>query len=145
MAKLFGIFVCLLIVALDSIAGILGIKAEAAQNQVSLSTSYNKLNCYDRIFTKEIQHLLFIYNERLKSVERNLSLIIFDLSLTPINQYIVKIQRQSLHQFQKLAHEERFVQVHIKRAISHASIDMILLNIPPHAQTSTSGGARILS
>ncbi|TMW86861.1 hypothetical protein EJD97_020791 [Solanum chilense] len=33
MAKLFGIFVCLLIVALDSIAGILGIKAEAAQNQ----------------------------------------------------------------------------------------------------------------
>ncbi|KAK4368467.1 hypothetical protein RND71_012259 [Anisodus tanguticus] len=33
MAKLFGIFACLLIVALDSIAGILGIKAEAAQNQ----------------------------------------------------------------------------------------------------------------
>ncbi|KAL3363939.1 hypothetical protein AABB24_012929 [Solanum stoloniferum] len=33
MAKLFGIFVCLLIVALDSIAGILGIKAEVAQNQ----------------------------------------------------------------------------------------------------------------
>ncbi|MCD7469385.1 hypothetical protein HAX54_008359 [Datura stramonium] len=33
MAKLFGIFACLLIVALDAIAGILGIKAEAAQNQ----------------------------------------------------------------------------------------------------------------
>ncbi|CAN4103436.1 unnamed protein product [Withania somnifera] len=33
MAKLFGIFVCFLIVALDATAGILGIKAEAAQNQ----------------------------------------------------------------------------------------------------------------
>ncbi|XP_060187068.1 protein VASCULATURE COMPLEXITY AND CONNECTIVITY-like [Lycium barbarum] len=33
MAKIFGIFACLLIVALDAIAGILGIKAEAAQNQ----------------------------------------------------------------------------------------------------------------
>ncbi|KAL3509632.1 hypothetical protein ACH5RR_029033 [Cinchona calisaya] len=33
MAKIFGIFACFLIVALDVIAGILGIKAEAAQNQ----------------------------------------------------------------------------------------------------------------
>lgn len=33
MAKIFGIFACFLIVALDVTAGILGIKAEAAQNQ----------------------------------------------------------------------------------------------------------------
>ncbi|KAL8474389.1 hypothetical protein ACS0TY_030308 [Phlomoides rotata] len=33
MGKLFGIFACFLIVALDVVAGILGIKAEAAQNQ----------------------------------------------------------------------------------------------------------------
>ncbi|KAG8386977.1 hypothetical protein BUALT_Bualt03G0204700 [Buddleja alternifolia] len=33
MGKLIGVFVCLVIVALDVIAGILGIKAEAAQNQ----------------------------------------------------------------------------------------------------------------
>lgn len=33
MAKAFGIFACFLIVALDVVAGILGIKAEAAQNQ----------------------------------------------------------------------------------------------------------------
>ncbi|KAI5660717.1 hypothetical protein M9H77_20040 [Catharanthus roseus] len=33
MAKLFGIFACLLIVVMDVVAGILGIKAEAAQNQ----------------------------------------------------------------------------------------------------------------
>ncbi|KAK3015253.1 hypothetical protein RJ639_006041 [Escallonia herrerae] len=34
MAKMVGVFVCLLIVAMDIVAGILGIKAEAAQNQV---------------------------------------------------------------------------------------------------------------
>ncbi|XP_060211464.1 protein VASCULATURE COMPLEXITY AND CONNECTIVITY-like [Lycium barbarum] len=33
MAKIFGIFACLVIVALDAVAGLLGIKAEAAQNQ----------------------------------------------------------------------------------------------------------------
>lgn len=34
MVKAGGIFVCLLIVALDILAGILGIKAEIAQNEV---------------------------------------------------------------------------------------------------------------
>lgn len=34
MGKVIGIFACLVIVTLDVIAGILGIKAEAAQNQV---------------------------------------------------------------------------------------------------------------
>ncbi|KAL1821709.1 hypothetical protein DCAR_0418140 [Daucus carota subsp. sativus] len=34
MGKLVGIFGCLLIIGLDTIAGVLGIKAEAAQNQV---------------------------------------------------------------------------------------------------------------
>lgn len=34
MRKAIGIFACLLIVALDVTAGILGVKAEAAQNQV---------------------------------------------------------------------------------------------------------------
>ncbi|KAK2987992.1 hypothetical protein RJ640_011255 [Escallonia rubra] len=34
MAKMVGLFICLLIVAMDIVAGILGIKAEAAQNQV---------------------------------------------------------------------------------------------------------------
>ncbi|XP_009763856.1 protein VASCULATURE COMPLEXITY AND CONNECTIVITY-like [Nicotiana tabacum] len=33
MAKVFGIFACLVIVALDAVAGLLGIKAEGAQNQ----------------------------------------------------------------------------------------------------------------
>ncbi|CAI9090329.1 OLC1v1025080C3 [Oldenlandia corymbosa var. corymbosa] len=33
MAKMFGIFACFVIIALDVVAGILGIKAEAAQNQ----------------------------------------------------------------------------------------------------------------
>ncbi|GFP89512.1 hypothetical protein PHJA_001094800 [Phtheirospermum japonicum] len=33
MGKIIGIFACLIIVALDIMAGILGIKAEAAQNQ----------------------------------------------------------------------------------------------------------------
>ncbi|GER43128.1 hypothetical protein STAS_19959 [Striga asiatica] len=33
MGKVFGLFACLLIVAMDVMAGILGIKAEAAQNQ----------------------------------------------------------------------------------------------------------------
>lgn len=34
MSKFFGIFACLVIVALDAVAGLLGIKAEGAQNQV---------------------------------------------------------------------------------------------------------------
>lgn len=34
MSKVVGVFVCILIMTLDVIAGILGIKAEAAQNQV---------------------------------------------------------------------------------------------------------------
>ncbi|PIN04832.1 hypothetical protein CDL12_22636 [Handroanthus impetiginosus] len=33
MGKIIGVFACIVIVALDVIAGILGIKAEAAQNQ----------------------------------------------------------------------------------------------------------------
>lgn len=37
MAKVFGIFACLVIVALDAVAGLLGIKAEGAQNQVYIS------------------------------------------------------------------------------------------------------------
>lgn len=35
MVKLFGVIICLVIVALDITAGIFGIRAEAAQNQVS--------------------------------------------------------------------------------------------------------------
>lgn len=34
MAKIVGVFVCLAIITLDITAGILGIQAEAAQNQV---------------------------------------------------------------------------------------------------------------
>lgn len=37
MAKIVGVFVCLFIMALDITAGILGIQAEAAQNQVSFA------------------------------------------------------------------------------------------------------------
>ena len=36
MGKIVGVLVCLVILALDITAGILGIKAEAAQNQVYL-------------------------------------------------------------------------------------------------------------
>lgn len=43
MGKFIGVFACLVIVALDIIAGILGIRAEAAQNQVNKSTFIKKL------------------------------------------------------------------------------------------------------
>lgn len=63
MAKLFGIFACLLIVALDATAGILGIKAEAAQNQVQLPLSdvyignMSSNSLAEAGFSPEVQHL----------------------------------------------------------------------------------------
>ena len=48
----------------------------------------------------------------------------------------IKMWHPSLTQPQKLAHEGRFVQAHIRRLISNPSIDVGLINTPPHAHTS---------
>ena len=48
---------------------------------------------------------------------------------------LVKIQHLDLTQPQKLAHDGRFVQVHIRRPNFHSSTNVGLLNTLPHVQT----------
>lgn len=69
--KIVAIFACLLIVALDVTAGILGIKAEAAQNQVDLKI-------LSLLFHIEIEHGIYVYFLLRSQQEKQLRLLIFE-------------------------------------------------------------------